>query len=187
MLRITFVLILTLGSAAFAADNPCRTGREIATAAARYKALAEIFEGAAASVNVVEKAYFGQFESQKSVMLSGTVAEFQWTNPRARILLSVNGTENWTIEMNALAGLIRIGWRSKTLTPGMPITVEIHQLRDGSNGGHLLSAILPDGTRLSGGRDCPEIVQELRESAAVTEAKTQEYLKKNQLLGCKEP
>ena len=66
---------------------------------------------------------------KKSVTLSGTVAEFQWTNPGARMILTVNGTENWTIEMNGLAGLIRVGWRAKTLAPGMPITVAIHPLR----------------------------------------------------------
>jgi Family of unknown function (DUF6152) len=138
MLRIAFALILTLASPASAADDRCRTAMELAAASARYKMLMETFESAARSVNVVEKAYFDRFESEKSLTLSGTVAEFQWTNPRARVILTVNGAENWTIEMNALAGLIRIGWRAKTLMPGMAITVEIHPLRDGSNGGHLL-------------------------------------------------
>jgi hypothetical protein len=100
------------------------------------------------------------------------------------MIFAVNGTQNWTIEMNGLADLIRVGWRAKTLAPGMPITVAIHPLRDGSNGEHLLSAILPNGTQLSGGRDHPVTLQEFREIVASSEAKTQELIKKNQPLRC---
>jgi Family of unknown function (DUF6152) len=164
-----------------AAADSCRGVREIAALSARSKELMARLESF--EINGWEKAYFDRFESEKTLTLSGTVTEFQWTNPRARVMLTVNGTENWTIEMGGLSSLARQGWRSKMLT-GMPFTVEIHPSRDGNNGGHLLSAILPDGTQLSGGRDRPVILQEFREMAVSSAARTLELIKKNQLLGC---
>jgi hypothetical protein len=159
---------------------------ELAATAARSKAIAESLESVAAGFEAVEKAYFDKFESEKSVALSGTVTEFLWTNPRARMVLTVNGTEKWTIEIGGLAVLARQGWRPKTVAPGMLITVVIHPLRDATHGGLLLSAILPNGEQLKGGRDRPGRLQQLRELAASAEAAKLEFVKKNQnqLLGC---
>jgi hypothetical protein len=49
------------------------------------------------------------------------------------------------------SGLARQGWCPKTLTPGMPVKVTIHPLRDGSNGGQFIDAVLADGTQLGRG------------------------------------
>jgi putative ABC transport system substrate-binding protein len=57
----------------------------------------------------------------------------------------------WAIEMGGPGGLARQGWRPKTLTPGMPVTLTIHPLRDGTNGGQFMTATLPDGTKLGAG------------------------------------
>jgi hypothetical protein len=65
------------------------------------------------------------------------------------ILNVVNGEAQpatWMIERSPL------GWNSKTLTPDMPITLTIHPLRDGSNGGQFLTATLPEGRQMDGGR-----------------------------------
>ena len=86
--------------------------------------------------------------------------------------------------MNTAAALARLGWRPKTLTSGMLITVTIHPLRDGSNAGHLLTAGLPDGMQMNGGRDRPGLVQYLRQRAAAAESAIAELEKKQQLLGC---
>ena len=42
------------------------------------------------------------------------------------------------------------GWRPKTLTPGMPVRLTIHPLRDGTNGGQFVEITLPDGTIMGG-------------------------------------
>jgi hypothetical protein len=47
--------------------------------------------------------------------------------------------------------LARQGWRPKTLTPGMPVTLTVHPLRDGTNGGQFMSITLPDGTKMGQG------------------------------------
>ena len=91
---------------------------------------------------------FAMFDALKIVQLEGTVKEFQWTNPHAWILLNVDGSGNkaeWAIEMNGPTGLARQGWLPKTLTPGMPIKVHVHPLRDGKTGGQFLAVTFPDG------------------------------------------
>jgi hypothetical protein len=102
---------------------------------------------------------FAMFDAEKTSTLQGTVKEFQWTNPHAWIMLTVakdgNEAQNWAIEMNGPGGLARQGWRPKTLTPGMPVTVTIHPLRDGTNGGQFMSITLPDGTKFGQGAPPP--------------------------------
>jgi hypothetical protein len=88
------------------------------------------------------------FDALKIVQLEGTVKEFQWTNPHAWIVLNVKAgadSKEWAIEMNGPTGLARQGWVPKTLTPGMPIKVHVHPLRDGKNGGQFLAVTFADG------------------------------------------
>ena len=95
---------------------------------------------------------FAMFDSTQLVSVSGTVKEFQWTNPHAWIVLMVSNKDGqldpWSIEMGAPPGLARQGWVPKTLRPGMDISVTIHPLKDGAHGGQFLSVKLPDGTQL---------------------------------------
>jgi hypothetical protein len=55
--------------------------------------------------------------------------------------------EQWAIEMGGPAGLARLCWKPKTLTPGMKINAVVHPLRDGANGGQFMAVTLPDGTQ----------------------------------------
>ena len=93
---------------------------------------------------------FAMFDASKTMTLEGSIKEFQWTNPHAWIMLNVNN-EQWAIELNGPSGLVRDGWKPKTLTPGMPVSVTIHPLRDGTNGGQFLQVKLPDGTSMGRG------------------------------------
>jgi hypothetical protein len=96
---------------------------------------------------------FARFDADRQVTLQGTVQEFQWTNPHAWVILTVDRkgrAEQWAIEMNGPNGLARQGWRPKTLTPGMPVTLTVHPLRDGTNGGQFMEITLPDGTVMGG-------------------------------------
>ena len=107
----------------------------------------------AAAVATTPAAYahhsFAMFDAEKKIVVEGTVKEFQWTNPHAWIMLTVGEkAEPWAIEMNGPSGLVRQGWKPKTLTPGMPITLTIHPLKDGTHGGQFLAVKLPDGTEL---------------------------------------
>jgi Family of unknown function (DUF6152) len=88
------------------------------------------------------------FDATKTTELQGTVKEFQWTDPHAWIMLTVlkdGQPQEWAIEMNGPGGLARQGWRPKTLTPGVPVKMMIHPLKDGTNGGQFMEITLPDG------------------------------------------
>jgi Family of unknown function (DUF6152) len=120
-------------------------------------ALADAWQARLRDTNVVveENKYFARFDAEKTITLSGTVKEFTFGAPRAGIILNVVNGEaqpaTWMIEMNSNpSGLIQQGWTSKTLTPGMPITLTIRPLRDGSNGGQFLTATLPDARLMDG-------------------------------------
>ena len=127
-----------------------------------YKALG--FVGIAAAmfaIPAVAHHSFAMFDAEKIMTLEGTVKEFQWTNPHAWILLMAKNAEGqevqWAIEMNGPTGLARQGWLPKTLTPGMPVKVVIHPLRDGKSGGQFLAVTLPSGKLIGNpnGRGAP--------------------------------
>lgn len=89
------------------------------------------------------------FDTQRHVTLTGTVREFQFTNPHCFIQLLVPNAqglpEEWSIEMGAPAHLMRDGWKPHTLNPGDKITVTIFPTRDGSKGGNFESAVDTSG------------------------------------------
>ena len=88
------------------------------------------------------------FDDKKSLTLSGTVKVFQWTNPHCWIQLLVPGEREpveWSIEMGSPSQLFQGGWRPRSLQVGDTITVTVHPMRDGTNGGLFMSATLGDG------------------------------------------
>lgn len=89
------------------------------------------------------------FDSAKTLSLSGTVRQFQWTNPHCFIQLVVKNDkgvdEEWSLEMTAPVHLLRLGWRKSSLQPGDRITVTIHPLRNGDRGGNVAAVIGADG------------------------------------------
>ena len=90
------------------------------------------------------------FDTSKRLTLSGTVREFQFSNPHCYIQVLVpnpagSGTIEWSVEMGAPTHLLRAGIYPNTLHAGERITVIIIPLRDGGKGGHYVSATGPDG------------------------------------------
>lgn len=81
--------------------------------------------------------------------LVGTVKEFEWTSPHTWLWMYVANDKGelakWGIEGMSPSFLGRRGWSKKTLKPGDKVTVEIHPLRSGQNGGVLVNVTLPDG------------------------------------------
>jgi hypothetical protein len=119
----------------------------------RHLACLSIGAALAASTGVAYAHHsFAMFDADQKTTLAGTVKEFQWTNPHAWIFVMVPNTdgqlEQWAVEMGGPGQIARQGWTAKTLAPGMDIKLTIHPLRDGSNGGQFVSAVLPDGTEL---------------------------------------
>jgi hypothetical protein len=95
------------------------------------------------------------FDQTKTVSLTGTVREFQWTNPHCYIQLMVKdasgATSEWSLEMGAPMYLYAAGWRPSTLKAGTAITVTVNPLRDGKPGGVVITATMADGKPIGKG------------------------------------
>ena len=92
------------------------------------------------------------FDQTQPLTLTGTVREFQWTNPHSYIQLVVkNGEghdEDWRLEMAAPTYLYNLGWRPSTVKSGDTLTVTIAPLRKGGRGGLVLKAATADGKQI---------------------------------------
>jgi hypothetical protein len=99
---------------------------------------------------------FAMFDTASTVTLSGTVTEFQWTNPHAYIELDVpeaNGVpkQHWSIELGSPSILQQSGWKFKDLKAGDKVTATLNPLRNKQPGGLLVQVKLPDGRVLGNG------------------------------------
>ena len=94
------------------------------------------------------------FDNTKTVELTGTVKEFQWTNPHIWIQVNVDkagaaGTkEEWSVEGGSPNSLSRNGWRKTTFTPCQQVSIRINPMRDGSHAGNFVGAKFADGKTL---------------------------------------
>jgi hypothetical protein len=98
---------------------------------------------------------FAMFDQSKTVTLTGTVTQFQWTNPHSFIEIDAatkNGVEHWSIELNSPNNLTRQGWKRTSVKPGDKVTITLNPLRDGKKGGLFNTIVLPDGKMLGGER-----------------------------------
>ena len=99
---------------------------------------------------------FAMFDLQKQVTVSGTVRQFQWTNPHAYIQLvakDASGTDvEWSMEMGAPMYLYARGWRPGTLKAGQRITVTLNPLRNGRPGGVVRDVTTADGKAIGTNR-----------------------------------
>ncbi|OYW44853.1 MAG: hypothetical protein B7Z08_01930 [Sphingomonadales bacterium 32-68-7] len=92
---------------------------------------------------------FAMFDQARTVTVSGTVKQFQWTNPHAYIQLVAKDAQGrdveWSMEMGAPMYLYARGWRPSTLKAGMQVNIAINPLRNGQPGGVVLTVTAPDG------------------------------------------
>jgi hypothetical protein len=94
---------------------------------------------------------YSMFDMGKTIELKATVTQFKWQNPHSFILADVDGPggkENWAIEMNPPANLVREGWKRTSLKAGDKVTIWVHPLRSGAKGGSYSAVRLADGTSL---------------------------------------
>ncbi|WP_054529425.1 DUF6152 family protein [Erythrobacter sp. SG61-1L] len=92
------------------------------------------------------------FDQAKVVTVTGTVKEFQWTNPHCYIQLMVKDTKGiskeWSMEMGAPMYLYANGWRPKSVKPGDTLKISVNPLRNGDPGGVVLDVTTSDGKKL---------------------------------------
>lgn len=93
------------------------------------------------------------FDSEKEIVLNGTVREFQYTNPHSWIQIVVPGASGksteWSIETAAPIVLLRAGIKKTALQPGEKVAIRAHPMKDGSAGGNLIAVTKEDGSIIS--------------------------------------
>ena len=95
---------------------------------------------------------FAMFDSTRDVTLEGTVKNFEWTNPHMWLYVMVpqagGQAVEYPLEMMAVQGAVRLGWKPDSVKAGDKISFEFHPLRDSHPGGQLISIVLPTGKKL---------------------------------------
>jgi hypothetical protein len=89
------------------------------------------------------------FDMQHTVKVTGTITQFDWTNPHTFIFMDVpndkGGVDHWGIEGMSPNYLSRNGWSRHTLKAGDKVDMQVHLLKDGRKGGFCSTVTLPDG------------------------------------------
>jgi len=86
---------------------------------------------------------FAMFDFSKVVTISGTVKEFQWTNPHVILWIDADAGAGeapavWSLELTSPGNLTRGGWDRKAVSAGDRVTVDLNPLRNGNHGGALI-------------------------------------------------
>jgi len=102
---------------------------------------------------------FALFDMTKPVSITGTVKQWEWTNPHVWIHIIAtkpDGThEEWGLACSSVTNLTRSGWKSSDIKVGEKITVAMYPSRDGRPFGSVATVLLSDGRVLAnpmGGR-----------------------------------
>ena len=94
---------------------------------------------------------YAMFDQTRDVVLTGTVQEWQWTNPHILLVLVAPDDKGkvvpWTLEGSSPAVLRERGWGRAIVRVGDRVTVHMAPLKDGSKGGQLNKVAAPDGKR----------------------------------------
>jgi hypothetical protein len=99
---------------------------------------------------------FAMFDATQTKTLVGTVKQVQWTNPHIWVQIMVPDAKTgvaaeWSIEGGSPNGLSRQGWRRSSIKEGDAIEMTIHPLKDGTNGGSMMKAMI-NGQPVGGAR-----------------------------------
>lgn len=89
------------------------------------------------------------FDDQKEITVSGTVKEFQYTNPHSWLLVDVTNDDGtittWGFEAEGPSTLTRAGIRKSDFAPGTKITITGNPMRDGRPAAAWIKATRGDG------------------------------------------
>ena len=89
------------------------------------------------------------FDDAKEVTVTGTIKEFQYTNPHSWLLVDVKNDDGsvttWGFEAEGPSTLTRAGIRKSDFMPGTAITISGHPMRDGRPAAAWIKATRGDG------------------------------------------
>lgn len=90
------------------------------------------------------------FDHDRVVEFTGTVRQFQYTNPHSWLLVDVTNEDGsvttWGFEAEGPSTLLRAGIRQSDFPPGAEVTVRGHPLRDGRSAAEWIDATIDGRT-----------------------------------------
>ena len=96
---------------------------------------------------------FAMFDRDKQITVTGTVKDFQYTNPHSWIIILAPGADGkvveWGFESEGPSTLLRNGVKHSSLLPGEKVSATAFPMRDGRPAGALISVTKADGTVVS--------------------------------------
>ena len=104
---------------------------------------------AAASVPAVAHHSFVMFDKQKETTITGTVKQFENSNPHAMIVLTTQDGKDWIVQSESPLILEKVGINDSTLTKGEKATIRVHPLKSGKPEGSLIELTTEDGMMMS--------------------------------------
>jgi Family of unknown function (DUF6152) len=89
------------------------------------------------------------FNNDKVIEVTGTIKEFQFTNPHSWIQIVVEDAVaqkvEWSLEWGSPNALGRQGIRPSTFPPGAKVTARLHPMLNGAPAGGFVGAKFADG------------------------------------------
>ena len=97
------------------------------------------------------------FDTERTLVVAGTVTEWFWANPHCLLKFDVETDSgdvvHWVTETQAPANLIDAGWRKNDLGPGDEVTVTVQPARNGNPVGRIVRIDFADGRSLDTTQD----------------------------------
>jgi hypothetical protein len=104
---------------------------------------------AAVSVPAVAHHSFVMFDKQKEATITGTVKEFENTNPHAMIVVTTQDGKDWIVQTESPLVLEKVGINDSTLSKGEMVSVRVHPIKNGGPEGSLIELTTEDGMMMS--------------------------------------
>ena len=99
--------------------------------------------------------FAAEYDANKPVKITGSVAKLEWTNPHARFYIDVKDasgkTVQWNFELASPNVLSRNGWTRHSLKEGDMVTVEGSQAKDGAYLANAKTVTMADGRKIFAG------------------------------------
>ena len=115
-----------------------------------FAALAAVLAGA---VPAGAHHSFAMFDNSKQVEVTGTVKDFQYTNPHSWIIVLVPGADGkvveWGFEAEGPSTLLRSGIKKSSVVAGDRVVAKAFPMRDGRPAGALISLKKSDGSMVT--------------------------------------
>ena len=77
-----------------------------------------------------------QFDTQRTITLTGTVQKMDWSNPHVRLYINVResgSTATWEVDMGSPNMQLNAGWKIDTYRRGDVVRIDAYPARNGSN------------------------------------------------------